>query len=113
MKKLTVITATLISAVIISSCSSSRYITDYDNSVDFGTYHTYTLVSHVDEEGNGPSSLTDRRIEKAIIMEMEARNYLALSEKPDFFVNYSVDFDTSTAYYGNTNGMGYGRRISI
>lgn len=112
MKKLLLISAVLVSAFVMSSCSSRNHISDFDKSVDFGDFKTYKIVSHLDEEGDSPRSLTDRRIEKAINSELETRTYISTSEEADFLVFYSMDYGTSTSYYENSNGGRYGGRYS-
>jgi hypothetical protein len=108
MKKLTLITAAILSAFAISSCSSSKHMSDVDQSVDFASYTTYTLVSHLEEDA--PKSLTTRRIEKAIHSELEGRNYTSSNEASDLKVLYTTDMQSSTSYYGSSYGGGYRRR---
>jgi hypothetical protein len=92
---------------IVASCSSIRVASDYDNTVDFSKYKTFSfLKSGIDKV---PISEFDKkRIMKSIETELGKKG-ITRSETPDLLVNFftkeSQVVDASPYYYG---GWGYG-----
>ena len=92
---------------IVASCSSIRVASDYDNTVDFSKYKTFSfLKSGIDKV---PISEFDKkRIMKSIETELGKKG-ITRSENPDLLVNFftkeSQVVDATPYYYG---GWGYG-----
>jgi len=91
-------------AFLFTACSSVRTTADWDPSVNFRAYQTYSFSESFDEiEAN---DLDKRRIKQAIINEMEKRGYQQ-SNKPDLLVNGYVTTVEKTVVT-NTHYGGYG-----
>src|SRR6516165_1005600 len=93
---------------IICSCSSVRVASDYDTTVDFSKYKTFSfLKAGIDKV---PISEFDKkRIMKSIETELGKKGIIRSDETPDLMVNFftkeSQVIDTTPYYYG---GWGYG-----
>ena len=87
---------------ILISCSSSKVMTDYDNTVNFSDFKTFNFYEDV---GEGLSELDVKRVTKAITFEMTERNIIE-AENPDMFINVIVK--TTEAQNNNTIGIGIG-----
>lgn len=95
---------------------SRIYITNYDASVNFSAYKTFSIADSVAVINNGQSSKQSNAVDLAFInaikMQMQSRGYVIVdrSAKPDLAVNVSRIFNTSTGiirytdyynFYGN------------
>ncbi|WP_020532058.1 DUF4136 domain-containing protein [Flexithrix dorotheae] len=102
MKKLMIIIAA-VGALMIQSCTTSmKVVSDVDPVANFGSYKTFS-IEYVDS--NAPRDLSineinQRRLEKAIIAEMEKRGYV-LTEEADLKVSYQVNIKENKEYRTN------------
>ena len=93
---------------IIGSCSSVRVASDYDTTVDFSKYKTFSfLKAGIDKV---PISEFDKkRIMKSIETELGKKGITRSDDTPDLMVNFftkeSQIVDATPYYYG---GWGYG-----
>jgi hypothetical protein len=120
----------LITLVMLWGCSGSlKVIADYNGGLDFSKYNTYNFyepdtVIHHNELPAIVNPLNQRRIEKAIVEEMELRGYTR-SADPDVLITYFLKIEDKTeysatsynyynpyyggyGYYGYYGGYGYG-----
>ena len=102
---------------IISSCSSTKVVTDADKSVDFTKYKTYELKRYEGEDGSMSiiiNEMNEKRIYHSIERQLTSHG-VEHSSEPDVYVVYGIDLDlvrgysTSTSYTGGPN-YAYGRR---
>lgn len=88
---------------LVTSCSSVRVNTDYDQSVNFGQYRTYAFLKEgVDEMKI--SDLDKKRIMKAVDVEMSKKGFVK-SENPDLLINLFTDAQKNV----HINNWGWGR----
>jgi hypothetical protein len=95
-----------------SSCSSSRVgvTSDYDHSVNFRNYKTWSWYPQqmADAEGGparGYNSFLDKRLRTAVEMEMKKHGLTYTEESPDLFVAYSAKVEDKQQFNGG--GWGY------
>lgn len=104
--------------LILISCSSLKVVSDYNGELDYSQYKTYNFhkPDSIPKGIDVPvvmNQLNQRRVEKAIIEEMELRGYIQ-SENPDIFISYYLKVEEKTEYratsynYGSPYYGGYG-----
>jgi Domain of unknown function (DUF4136) len=123
----------LISAYVLTACSSSTSIvSDYDRSVNFGSYTTYNFVEGAGPENSNYQSFFSQYMIAAITIEMDQRGYIK-SANPDLLVNFNAVLQDKTkvrtspasppmmgGYYGYRDdfydpwgGYGYGTETHV
>jgi hypothetical protein len=91
-----------------SGCESALKVTsDYDKSVDFQQYKTFTIHQISDESKKSVSSLNEERIYNAIRREMTKRNFQE-SPNGELLVHTAAIFKDKQSVTANTNYYGYG-----
>ncbi|WP_297332064.1 DUF4136 domain-containing protein [Flavobacterium sp.] len=86
---------------LVSSCSSIRVASDYDDAADFSRYKTYAFF----KEGIDKAEISDldkKRIMRAIDAEMQRKGF-AKSENPDMLINLFTRSNEQV----NVNNWGY------
>ncbi|MGA9271456.1 MAG: DUF4136 domain-containing protein [Lutimonas sp.] len=86
---------------------------DFDKSVDFNNYKTYSFGGWQDDSGKILNDIDKDRMRKAFQEEFAARNMKIVTENADAVVvlYLVINRETSTTAYTNyTGGMGYGAR---
>ncbi|MFT7442801.1 MAG: hypothetical protein ACI9Q3_001178 [Maribacter sp.] len=68
---------------LLMGCSSSKVITDFDNTINFSDFKTFSFYEDV---GQGLNELDVNRVTSAIKLEMKQRTFQEV-ENPDFFIN--------------------------
>ncbi len=112
MKKLFKKTVTLLALVIvISSCSSVRVASDYDQKTDFNSYKTFAFFKTGIDKAE-ISDLDKRRILRAIEAELMAKGFTK-SENPDLLVSiFTKERQEVNVWnnggFGGFGGFGYG-----
>ena len=87
---------------VVSSCTSVRVASDYDENADFTQYKTYAFF----KEGLDKAEISDldkKRIMRAIDAEMQAKGFTK-SESPDMLINIFTRSNEQV----NVNNWGYG-----
>lgn len=97
MKLLSIIAATL----FLVSCGATVAV-DYDQKVDFSTYHSYNFYPSID---SGLSALDDTRIMKIADSLLQERGFIK-SDNPQLYVNFFARESVSNSR--NTIGIGIG-----
>lgn len=91
--------------LILSSCSSIRVYSDFDNNIDFSNYKTFAYfkpeIDRVDI-----SDLDKRRILKALDNEMSLKG-LSKSETPDLLIGFTTKAKDKI-YVNNFNNFSWG-----
>jgi hypothetical protein len=105
--------AALLGAAVVSGCASAPNIrSDYDRSVDFGTYRTYSYFSPVGTDGQGYGSIVTQHFKTAIDAQMTARGYRKVDADPDLLVNFNANVQEKVDVQSTptpTVAVGYGR----
>jgi hypothetical protein len=81
-------------------CSSSKVMTDFDNTIIFSDFKTYSFYEDV---GQGLNELDVNRVTSALKLEMKQRTFQEV-ENPDFFINVTSKISEKP----NKNLMGVG-----
>jgi hypothetical protein len=92
LRRLFAASAPAVFALALAACATGPDVrTDFDRSADFSAYQTFRIMNR--DEGAGPrayDTLTDQRIQAAIVRELEARGYRRVEDAPDLLVNFTV-----------------------
>ncbi len=105
MKLLTPFLITLL--LVVSSCSSVRVITDYDDKVDFNKYKTFAFYKPEIDKAK-ISDLDKKRILRAIETELLAQGYTKSSD-PDLLVGiFTKSRERVNVNQNNNFGWGFG-----
>ncbi|RKS53631.1 uncharacterized protein DUF4136 [Gillisia mitskevichiae] len=106
--KLFKITAVLLFlAVGITSCSTVKVASDYDQKVDFSQYKSFAFFKPGIDKAD-ISDLDKKRILRAIEEEMTAKGFTK-SEEPDLLVSiFTKTKENINIYQNNRYGYGYG-----
>jgi len=95
-------------AIMTSSCESSLKVSsDYDKSVNFGQYKTFSIY-HDAKSSDAISSLNQDRIVNAIRSEMTKKGFTEATSSPDLLVNSVAILKDKQSVTANTNYYGYG-----
>jgi hypothetical protein len=81
-------------------CSSSKVMTDFDNTINFSDFKTFSFYEDV---GQGLNELDVNRVTSALKLEMKQRTFQEV-ENPDFFINVTSKISENP----NKNLMGVG-----
>jgi uncharacterized protein DUF4136 len=101
-------TVAVIILMVASSCESSLKVTsDFDKSVNFSEYKTFSLY-HDSKSAEAISQLNQDRVVNAIRSEMTKRGFTEASSSPDLLVNSVAIFKDKVSVSSNTNYYGYG-----
>lgn len=111
MKKLAKLTMLIAFSFFVVNSTMAQVSADYDKSVDFSKYQTYSFAGWQDDSDKLLNDLDKDRMRNAFQEEFAARNMKISSDNADAVVTLYlvVDNKTSTTAYTNyTGGMGYG-----
>jgi len=106
-------TGMMVAAIImLSACSSTQVMTDYRKGTDYSGMRSYQIEHK--PEINGVSALDINplnrdRIENALQSHLQQRGLIA-SDRPDFFVAYSISSRVEKSYYTTQHNPYYGGR---
>lgn len=109
-------------AFIFSGCSSIKVTAEYDGSIDFAKYKTYSYLGWNEKSQVIASDFTKRKVEAAFASEFEKRNIKYVLEGGDIEVSLFLVTQQKTAttaytdyyrpygsyYYGHSWGWGGG-----
>jgi len=110
----------LITLLVFSSCSSVKFTSDYDGSVDFTQFKTLSYYGWQEESDKILTKFEKERIEKAFGEEFKKRGFTLADRDGDIIVSLFIVVDQkkgATAYtnhyggggpYGYYGGYGYG-----
>lgn len=93
-------------ALIFTSCSSVKVLSDYDQEVDFTSYKSYAFYKTGIDQAQ-ISDLDKKRILRAIEYEMGARGFVK-SENPDLLVSIFTREREQVDVYNYPYGWGWG-----
>jgi len=101
-------------AILLSSCSTVKVVTDMDKSIDFSKYETYSFLGWQDNSDKILSDFDQKRLRDAFKSEFKSRGLEYVEENGDMAVSLFIVVDQKTSttaytnYYGG-GGYGYGR----
>lgn len=108
----------LLSLGLLAACASGpEYRADFDKTVDFSAYRTWSFVPELGTQRAGYSTLVTTHFRNAVAREMQARGYVLNEANPDLLVNFSTSARERTevqstpsmsmgvGYYGYRGGM--------
>jgi len=108
MKQLFNFCSMLIAALFMFSCGPSLKVTsDYDKSIDFQQYKSFSLDKSNDSARQSVSSFNQERITNAVRSEMIKKSFQE-SSSPDLIVHTAVIMKDMQSVTANTNYYGYG-----
>ena len=95
--------AVLGTVLLVGACSGISTSTDYDSSVDFASYATYTWL---DTMGDDIDNITDSRIKNSVDAALAAKGLRKVASNPDVAIGYQVTTAERRSY--NTVNAGWG-----
>lgn len=105
MKSLKITTVLILLAVVITSCSTVRVASDYDQRANFTQYQSYAFFKPGIDKAE-ISDLDKRRILRAIEQEMAAKGFTKSDSDPDLLVSIFTKTRENVNIYQN-NMYGY------
>lgn len=104
---------TMLASIMVSIHANAQVQSDYDKSVDFTKYKTYSFAGWQKDSDKALNDLDKQRIYEAFKAEFAARDLEYTSENGDMLITLFIVIDSktsTTAYtdYHNNFGMGLG-----
>lgn len=93
--------------ILVTSCASLSVKTDFDRSVDFSKYKTFSFYPLVDKSG-AVSEFNKKRIISALKLEMEKKGFKEVTNNPDVFINVTTLLAEKQSVTTTTNVYAYG-----
>ncbi|KAA2219934.1 MULTISPECIES: DUF4136 domain-containing protein [Maribacter] len=106
MKNLKFLLLILLGLVFLSSCSSVRVLSDYNQEANFNEYKSYAFYKTGIDKAQ-ISDLDKKRILYAIEDEMASRGFVK-SENPDLLISIFTKEEERVDVYNNNFGWGWG-----
>ncbi|MEG9327006.1 protein of unknown function [Salinimicrobium catena] len=106
MRSLKITTVALLFALVLTSCSSVKVATDYDQNVNFNQYQTFAFFKPGIDKAD-ISDLDKKRILRAIEAELQQKG-LTKSDNPDMLVSIFTKTRENINIYNNNYAYGYG-----
>lgn len=97
----------LVIFAFVFSCNSVTVQTDYDKSVDFTKYKTFSFYELADKSGS-VSELNKKRIVNAVKNEMTKKGLTEAVDNPDILVNITAILANKQSVTANTDYYNYG-----
>lgn len=101
----------IVSAALLSGCSSTTVNSDYDHDVDFSKYSTFAWYDHSESKykPQQPNQIVDARIHRAIASEFLAKGLKQTApDKADVLITYHTSSEQKVDVYHSGYGYGYG-----
>ena len=106
MRSLKITAVLLLFVLVLTSCSSVKVATDYDQSVNFNQYETFAFFKPGIDKAE-ISDLDKKRILRAIETEMQQKGFTK-SDNPDLLVSIFTKTKENINIYNNNYAYGYG-----
>jgi hypothetical protein len=106
-----IMVASAVLTLMVSSCSAVRVTTDYDTGRSFASYRTWTWVPGPRPQTGDPhldNDLLDRRVRGAVERELAARGFQKVERDPSFFVEYHTALASKVQVRSIGSIYGYG-----
>lgn len=98
----------LLSAILLSGCSSIQVTYDYDKTVDFTNYKTYQFYGWAKDSDKILTDFNKKRFEAATAFELEKRGLRYVQSGGDLMVSLFIVVDDKTGVTAYTNTIGAG-----
>lgn len=98
----------LLPSILLMGCSGLKITSDYDSTVDFTQYKTYSFYGWVNDTDKDISVFDRKRIEKAFKDEFDSRHLTLVQEGGDIIVALYIVSNQKTKTSNVTVGVGYG-----
>ncbi len=98
------IAAIIIASLVFSSCNTVKVTTDYDKSVDFTKYKTFSFYNLKVTEN--VSQLNQQRIVNSVKNELVKKGFVQKDTAPDILVNTTAILEDKKSVSANTYGYG-------
>jgi hypothetical protein len=92
--------------IMLSACSGIKVVVDYDKSVDFTKYKTYSYYGWADESDKILNRFDRERIEKAFAEEFKKRGLEYVEKDGDMVVSLFIVVEQKTQTSANTTHHG-------
>ncbi len=102
-----------LAVLFLNNLAFGQIYTDYDKTVDFNEYKTFTFKGWEKDSDKQLTDLDKSRITDAFKSEFEKRGLTMDNDNPDMAVTLYVVIEqktSTTAYTNYTGGLGYGAR---
>ncbi len=106
MRSLKITTVVLLFALVLTSCSSVKVATDYDQNANFNQYQTFAFFKPGIDKAD-ISDLDKKRILRAIETELQQKGFTK-SDNPDMLVSIFTKTRENINIYNNNYAYGYG-----
>ncbi len=106
MKNFKILSLIVLASVVLTSCSSVRVLSDYNQQANFNQYKSYAFYKTGIDKAQ-ISDLDKRRILHAIEDEMSSRGFVK-SENPDLLISIFTKEQERVDVYNNNFGWGWG-----
>jgi len=107
MKKITIVLLAFVLAVFVG-CSSLSVTSDFDKTVDFTQFKTYSYYGWADNSDQMLSTFDKERLEQAFADEFEKREITFVKENGDLTVGLFIHTKEEQQTTATTTGMGGG-----
>lgn len=104
MKKLQLLLFPVLALIFLSSCTSVRVLSDYDQKANFNEYKSYAFYKTGIDKAQ-ISDLDKKRILRAVEAEMTARGFVK-SDSPDILISIFTKEQERVDIYNNNFGWG-------
>jgi uncharacterized protein DUF4136 len=98
----------ILAVLALSSCSTTKYTVDKDDSIDFSKYKTYQYYGWAEESNKILTPFDQERIEKAFGNELVKRGLKYEKETGDLIITLYIVTAEKTKTTATTTGMGMG-----
>lgn len=105
---LSIILSSVIFIGFLASCSSTKYMTDKDDSIDFTQFKTFHYHGWAEESNKILTPFDQGRIEKAFGIELDKRGLTLDQENGDLIITLYVVTEQKTRTTANTTTYGMG-----
>ncbi|RRQ50685.1 DUF4136 domain-containing protein [Maribacter algicola] len=106
MKNFKILSLIALASVVLTSCSSVRVLSDYNQEANFNQYKSYAFYKTGIDKAQ-ISDLDKKRILYAIEDEMASRGFVK-SENPDLLISIFTKEEERVDVYNNNFGWGWG-----
>jgi len=104
----------LLFILLVSSCNTWKFVSEYDHDADFSSYKTFGLLNWERHNDDQVSKQTKKYILMSIKSEMESRGYIYQENNADLQVSVFIIISEETSYSAYASQMaGYGGYGSV
>ena len=98
--------------IMLTGCATTRVLSDYDHSVEFGKYKTFNWLpksTGSDFDKGVKNGIVDKRFKRLLQEELKHKGYLLATTAPDFYISYdTVVKEREGTYYSHFGCLHHG-----